>query len=411
MQLTMSSWQDLFETRRKEGFSSLQGPCWEAFSKVKSQEALQYVPLHRLENVEAIKERDILAEVLLPECRNSFIVFVDGVFRRDLSCLEAVEEVRVLTLEEALQGSYASFLRHRHQVLFQQETDPFALLNGALCQEGLFLYIPPKVCVKAPLQFLFLQQESFLPYTGPRIHLFIGSQAQVQLVNSIGTHSLYNGLIDLALEEGAIVSHVSHTLQSGPGISFEGIRASLKKDSVLRSFLVHLGKDLLRQDYRISLLGPGADADLRGVSLVKDKKNSHIHVHMDHTAPSCRSYQLFKQVLAGLGKSSFTGKIYVRRAAQKTMAYQLQKSLLLSEGAMAYAKPGLEILADDVKASHGSTTSQLDEQQLHYLQSRGIPRKEAAFLLMQGFYQEVLESLPLPSLREKAMKAALIWKE
>jgi Fe-S cluster assembly protein SufD len=173
----------------------------------------------------------------------------------------------------------------------------------------------------------------------------------------------------------------------------------LKKESKLHSYFATFGSPGFRRDYSVALLGERSEAHLKGLTALGGKAESHIHVHMDHIAPLCQSRQFFKNVLIEKGRSSFTGKIYVRRPAQKTEAYQLNKNLLLSDLATANTKPNLEIFADDVKASHGATVAQLDEDQLFYLRTRGIPCSEAKGLLTMGFCQEILEDIPVPSLR------------
>ena len=147
--------------------------------------------------------------------------------------------------------------------------------------------------------------------------------------------------------------------------------------------------------------GQGADAHLNGVWVLPDSKEAHVHVVMDHQKPYCHSMQLFKGVLTQTAKSSFQGKILVQQAAQKTEAYQLNNNLLLSDGAIADSKPGLEIFADDVKASHGSTVGQLDKEQLFYLKTRGFSDTEAKNCLIHGFCEEVLNLLTTPSLKEE----------
>ncbi len=135
--------------------------------------------------------------------------------------------------------------------------------------------------------------------------------------------------------------------------------------------------------------------------MLGNREQSHINIYMDHSAPSCISRQFFKNVLAAQSLSSFTGKIYVKRAAQKTEAYQLNQNLLLSDQATANSKPNLEIFADDVKASHGATVSQLDDEQAFYLRTRGVSAQEAKSLLTIGFCREVLDGIEISSLRDK----------
>ncbi len=164
---------------------------------------------------------------------------------------------------------------------------------------------------------------------------------------------------------------------------------------------VTTGAETVRQDYHATLSGEAADATLQGIWMLKDRREAHTHVVMHHEAPHCRSMQLFKGVLDERSKSSFEGKIYVQKEAQKTEAYQLNKHLLLGERVIANSKPNLEIFADDVKASHGATMTQVDESELFYLKARGISEKAAKALLIHGFCQEMIEKIPQSFVRKK----------
>ncbi len=381
----------------------------------KGHEAFQYLPLSTIYASSPGKEESSTKDFsfdctpyILPESTESVLVFVDGQLRMDLSSLKKLpRQVSILPLTEALKGSYGQFLNRRMQILAESEEDPFTVLNGALFEEGVFVYVPPKIKVEAPLQILFLDSGEG-SYIGPRVHLALGSSAELHVVNTIRSLSsestaLHNGFFDITLEEKAVCHHTCHTEPGFAPVGFMSLRASLKKQSLLRSFLVTFGSASLRYDYKVSLVGEESEADLNGICLSGNKDQSHIHVHMDHAAPSCRSNQLFKNVLRGCGKASFIGKIYVRRPAQKTEAYQLNKNLLLSDTALVYSKPNLEVFADDVKASHGCTISQIDQQQLLYLRTRGVSEKEASALLTRGFCEEVVEKISSHKLRNQVL--------
>jgi Fe-S cluster assembly protein SufD len=167
------------------------------------------------------------------------------------------------------------------------------------------------------------------------------------------------------------------------------------------------GAASVRQDFQVALKGENGEAFLNGVWMLKEKREAHVHVIVDHQAPNCHSNQMFKGVLDDNSRSSFEGKILVRSEAQKTDAYQLNNNLLLSNACLAQSKPNLEIFADDVKASHGSTVGQLNKEQLMYMRMRGIPEKEARALLVFGFMEQIIEMITIPSILDKAVAAAI----
>jgi Fe-S cluster assembly protein SufD len=408
--------EDLFAKQEK---GAGRKESWEKFLSLgipsKGHEAFQYIPLSTIYASYIVEEENPIEDVsidyslhILPESQESVLVFVDGKLRMDLSSLKKVpRQVSISPLTEALKGSYGQFLSRRMRVLSESEEDPFTILNGALFSEGVFVYVPPKIKADVPLQILFLDSGEG-SYIGPRVHLALGSSAELHVVNtvrSLSTESraFHNGFFDITLEENAACYHTCHTEQGFAPVGFMSFRASLKKKALLRSFLTTFGSASLRYDYKVSLLGEESEADLNGICLSGDKDQSHIHVHMDHAAPACRSNQLFKNVLRGCGKASFIGKIYVRRPAQQTEAYQLNKNLLLSDTAIVCSKPNLEIFADDVKASHGCTIAQLDQQQLLYLRTRGVSEKEASALLTRGFCEEIIEKISSKHLKAQVL--------
>jgi Fe-S cluster assembly protein SufD len=182
-------------------------------------------------------------------------------------------------------------------------------------------------------------------------------------------------------------------------------RSVLKRDARLELFHATSGAKNVRFSASAELLEENSSFLFRSLGMLHGNRQAHVHALADHAAPHCTSRQHVKMVLNGPSKSSFEGKIYVRPPAQKTEAYQLNNNLLLSESALASAKPNLEIFADDVKASHGATFSQLSPEELFYLRSRGLPLAEAKSLLLQAFCREIIDRLEIDSLKAPLLEA------
>jgi Fe-S cluster assembly protein SufD len=241
----------------------------------------------------------------------------------------------------------------------------------------------------------------------PRIEYFFGALSQAEVVTTVvhgnSAGNFISAVTNFALEDGAQIGF-SRTLfdTKGNGWHFDATRAVLKKDSAFTSVIAENGGECYRDDYKVALVGSNADVHLNGVSMLDGKYQSHTHVLVDHQAPECRSLQVFKNALNGFSKSSFEGKIYVHKIAQKTQAFQLNNNLILNEGAVCNSKPNLEIFADDVKASHGATFGSLDQEQLFYFLTRGISEKTAKNMLVQGFCIEIIEKFKVPSLLSSA---------
>ncbi len=355
---------------------------------------------------------DHLTSFIYPECHQSVLVFVNGHYQPHLSNTKALpSKVVISTLQEATH-TYGTFLNNQWAKSLREEKDFFAIVNGALHHRGAFIYLPPKTIVEAPLQVLHFVQSDHQPLMlMPRLHLFIGSQSHVSIIVSQKASSdkgyFVNQVAELALEEDSHVHYTQVLCDEHPmSWHLDAVRATLKKNATLKTLCVTEGSMAVRNDYHVTLAGENAEALLNGIWMLAGKRESHTHVFMNHQAPCCRSYQLFKGVLNDYSRSSFEGKIMVQQAAQKTEAFQLNNHLLLSDQTQANSKPNLEIFADDVKASHGATVGQLDRDQLFYMKARGIPNKQAQNLLIYGFCEQVINLITLPSLRKEISERA-----
>ncbi len=375
-----------------ESFQAVSDPmrqkAWDRFLEMglpeRDDEAFKYIPLHRLyeEKFTPPQENELPASQF-----DHYIVFVDGHFRPDLSALPP--KVIVLPIAEAMR-TYGAFLQNRWSRSLKTETDPFALLNLALHPQGVFVYIPPKMIVEKPIQCLFISSGETISF--PRIELCVAAGASVDWITTPLSGKWICPSIDVSVEEGAQFRHFE--VDSKSQWYLGTLRAALKKDSRLFHVQVVANEGISRRSLRVHLGGENADVSLQGLSQLGGKNQAHAYVTVEHAMPHCRSMQKFKAALSDLSKSSFEGKIYVHPIAQKTEAYQLSNTLLLGEHALSYARPNLEIFADDVKASHGATVSQLSCEQLFYLKSRGLSDPLAKQLLLAGFCREITSQIP-----------------
>ncbi len=394
-----ASLQEIFS---KLSSSSLRDKAWDHFLELglpdKSADAFKYVPLKRLYDIKlsiktAVVSKEMIEPYILPEALESYIVFANGRFCKELSKLPS--KLVILPMQEALK-TYGPFLQGRLTKSIKDETDPFAVLNLALQQEGVFCYLPPKQQLETPLQIIHMGPGASF-YHPARLNFFCSSESELKTISTIIGDGVHHISMDVALEEQASYSHV----QTSKGeIVLSDFRATLKSNATLKHLALTTSGSLNRNRLKVALLGDNASALLQGLWSLSENHQCHTNVHVEHVSPNCHSLQKFKGVLKGHSQSSFEGKIYVHPEAQKTEAYQLNHNLLLSDAAVANAKPNLEIFADDVKASHGATMSEVDEEQLFYLQSRGLTKESARTLLIRGFIQEMLDQIPYASVRD-----------
>ncbi len=276
-------------------------------------------------------------------------------------------------------------------------------MNGALYTEGVLVYVAPKTILEKPLIVEYLcDDDSFLV---PKVQFFFGKESKGDIIERNGSKKgIVNALVDFNLEDKAIVTYTQMALNN-EGWVFDFTRVLMKRDSQFTSHLVTNGSETVRYDYSVQLKGENGIAHLNGLWMLNGFSEAHVHVLMEHAAPYCESLQHFKGALDASSRSSFEGKILVRKEAQKTNSFQMNNNLLLSPGAQANSKPNLEIFADDVKASHGSTVGQLDDEELFYLRTRGYTKSEAEGILTQGFLREIIEKIDQKEIKDEALQA------
>lgn len=377
-----------------DAMSAWRKKYWDRFRDLGSlelkQEAFQYIPLQNLILPKAAKKVPDIK--IKPSQYPLSIVFIDGFFSPEYSRLP--EDVVCLPLDDAMR-SYGVFLQNRMVRTIKEELDPFAALNGAFQGQGAFLYLPPKTEISSPVHIEHIFTGSDM--VTPRLMLYLGKQSRLQVIQHWHTEveemHFANAHLDAVLDEGADLCFKNIQKSAPKTHLFHSLRASVKRDANFTFRLYSEGAGVSRHSVKVHLHEENARALLQGLTQLNHHNHSHVHASVEHLAPYTRSRQHFKALLDGKSCSSFEGKIYVHPCAQKTESYQLNNNLLLSDEATAYAKPNLEIFADDVKASHGATVSQLDEESLFYLCSRGIQKPQARQFLIQSFIQELADCL------------------
>ncbi|PTL82207.1 Fe-S cluster assembly protein SufD [Vitiosangium sp. GDMCC 1.1324] len=333
------------------------------------------------------------------------LVFVDGWFVRELSRLEgAPEGLTVRSLREALQdGEPLESLVGRRA---RAEASAFTALNAALLEEGALVRVAPGTVCHEPVQLLFVTRgDGELALASPRVVVQAGENSELTLVESyVGAApgvSFTNAVTEVVLGDGARLTHLKLQAESESAFHIGGLHVEQGRDSRFASHLISLGGALARNEVHALFSAEGGEATLNGLYVGHGTQHLDQWTNLDHAQPRCTSRELYKGVLDDKARGTFHGKVMVRPDAQQTDARQANRNLLLSEAAMADARPQLEILADDVKCAHGATVGRLDEQALFYLRARGIPRAEAESLLTHAFATEVVGAVPLATLREQ----------
>jgi Fe-S cluster assembly protein SufD len=282
--------------------------------------------------------------------------------------------------------------------------NPFVALNTARFEDGAFLHIPANTVVEEPLwiDFTVVPERT----THPRNLIIIGAGSQVRIVERYTGCGPYftNAVTEIVAGENSIVEHVKLEEESPDAFHVATIQVHLSRDSNFKSHNISLGGLLVRNDVN-AVLSTGCEGTLNGLYLTSGKQHVDNHTALDHAAPHAASHELYKGILDGTSSAVFNGKIFVRKDAQKTDAKQTNKNLVLSENSVINTKPELQILADDVRCTHGATIGQLDEEALFYLRTRGIEKTDARDLLIYAFARDVIDRIGIPGIRAHLEKA------
>ena len=244
----------------------------------------------------------------------------------------------------------------------------------------------------------------------PRLLVVAEAGAELSLVDEavspdFDRQTLALSGVEVFAEEGAKVNYVAVQSWGAGVVNLSTDRVVAGRDARVTTLALALGGDLSRSDIRCRLTKPGSHVDLLGLYIADGAQHFDHETLQDHVSPHASSNLLFKGALRDRGRSVFRGLIRVHPGAQRTDAYQTNRNLLLSGEARADSLPNLEIQADDVRCSHAATVGQLDEEEIFYLLSRGIPKREAVRLVVFGFFGEVLVQLPLDEVREELVRA------
>jgi Fe-S cluster assembly protein SufD len=221
--------------------------------------------------------------------------------------------------------------------------------------------------------------------------------------------SQLNVLGETLVAESARVTHLRIQDDAAEAQQVNTSITSPQTNSQSWQFTLTSGGALVRNNTHVLLEGQYGEAHLLGLYLGNHRQLIDNHTLVDHRVPNCNSNELYKGALQGKATAVFNGKIYVRRDAQKTNAFQSNRNILLSPGSTVNTKPQLEIYADDVKCSHGTSTGQLDPSALFYLRSRGLGVESARKLLLQAFLDEVVQQVTLPSFQEAVRERVYAW--
>ncbi len=302
---------------------------------------------------------------------DNLIVFVNGRYTAELSSIALQQNgVQVSSLAAVLDSDAQSVAPHlaRHAAY---KDNAFTALNTALMEDGAFVHVPKGRVVEEPIHLLFVATTGGRTHVAhPRNLIVMGANSQATIVESYvgldGGVYFTNAVTEIVADASAVVDHYKIVREADDAFHVATLQIHQCRGSNVTSHCLSLGGGLVRNDIHAMLMGEGCECTLNGLYLVNGTRHVDNHLVVEHAKPRCNSREFFKGVLDGRGRGIFSGRIIVREGAQKTDAKQTNMSLLLSEDAQVESKPQLEILADDVRCTHGATIGQVGKDAIFY---------------------------------------------
>ncbi|MGH7817819.1 MAG: Fe-S cluster assembly protein SufD [Candidatus Binatia bacterium] len=384
------------------GFPTTRNENWK-YTNVEQIAAQTFVPANG--EAKTLSAGEIVTRSLVEPDRPR-LVFVNGIYADEFSQTAMLPKGIVAT-------GLAELIRHDERTIATElghyassQRQPFVALNTAFFQNGAVVSLPAGCRLDQPIYLVFASTADGAPVIShPRTLILLGAGSEAKIVESYlgvnGGAYFCNAVTELVGGEDAVVDHYRIQQESDSGFHVGTLEVNLARGCHLTAHAVSLSGSLVRNNVHVVLNGEGAECVLNGLYLADGKQHIDNSTEIEHVKPRASSLELYKGILGGSAHGVFNGKIVVHKDAQKTDARQTNKNLLLSENAVVHTKPQLEIYADDVKCSHGSTIGQLDGDALFYLRSRGLGVEEARSLLCFAFASDVVGRIKIGSLRKR----------
>lgn len=339
-----------------------------------------------------------------PEAEGACLVFVDGMFHRELSSTRDVDGgvvvadlgTAVVEHAEAVAGSLGS--------LTAGGATPFGELNLAMTSDGPFVFVPRGCAFSKPIHIVYLSGSANEPVAShPRALVVAGESSRFSVIETFasvnGVPAMTNAVAEFIVGANAEVDHVRVQREGERTYHIGATKARVARDGRYSSCAIAIGGALSRHDLSVELAEQGASCRVDGLYIGEGTQHLDNHTRIDHLVPHGTSSQLYKGVLDDDARAVFNGQVVVHHAAQKTEAHQTNRNLVLSPRARVDTKPELEIFADDVICSHGATVGALEAEEQFYLASRGLDESTARALLTYGFAEEVIGEIRVESVR------------
>jgi len=380
-----------FNIFQKKGFPSKKEESW----KYTDLKTIVHNKLNKLEILNNKKTPQNYDKWLLKNFQHNQIILVNGDFVSSTFSFESKDKIKIRPLKIVLKDK-KNFEKIKD--FFADQKNSLTSLNHALVHDGIFLEIEDNYSFNKPLViYNFFNKSSENKIINNKYFISLGKNSKLDVLECYKAEDsikyFNNTIHHYLIQENAILKKFSINKNLDNSYNYHLTNVKSYSNSIFENFLLSSGSSFLKNEIHCNLLGSYASCFVNGLILLSNEEHHELKTNVNHRYEHCKSSQLVKSVLLDKSSGTYQGKIYVEKDAQKTDGYQLSKALVLSKNSTFNSKPELEIYADEVKCSHGSTTANIDQNSIFYLMSRGLSKKQANKMLIEGFLSEAVETI------------------
>jgi len=391
-----------FNIFQKKGFPSKKEENW----KYTDLKTILYNNLNKLELPNNEKTSQYNSEWLLKNFEHNQIILVNGDFVSSTFSFEDEEKIKIKPLKTVLKDK-KDFKKIRDYFIDQQNS--LASLNHALVHDGIYLEIEDNYSFKKPLIiYNFFNKSSENKIINNKCFISLGKNSKLSLLEYYKAEDsikyFNNTIHHYSIQKNAILKKFSIDNNLDNSYNYHLTNVKSYSNSIFENFLFSSESSFIKNEIHCDLLESFSSCFVNALIFLSNQQHHELKTNINHRHEHCKSSQLVKSVLLDKSNGTYQGKIYVEKNAQKTNGYQLSKTLVLSENSAFNSKPELEIYADDVKCSHGSTIGNIDQNSIFYLMTRGLSKEQANKMLVEGFLNEVIETITEPSIQSLISK-------
>ena len=380
----------------------------------KKQEHWKYTDLKNIinnnfENLQIFKDHknsQYNDKLIIKNFDHNKIILLNGNFIEANFAFEDKKKIKIKSLKAIFENK-KDFEKIKDY--FEDDQNSLISLNHALTNDGFILEIEDNYLFSKPLViYNFFDKAAESKIINNKIFILLGKESSLSLVDFYRCENnikyFNNTIHNYTIKKNAIFKKFSINDNLDNSYIYNSVNVKSYSNSVYENFLLSLGPNLIKNEIHCNLLENFSSCFVNGIMLLNGDQHHELKTNVNHKYENCKSSQLIKSVLLDKSNGTYQGKIYVDKRAQKTNGYQLSKALILSENSEFNSKPELEIYADDVKCSHGSTIGNIDEDSIFYLMARGLTRDQANKMIVEGFLNEAIETITEPNIKILILK-------